>query len=161
MMNNIYIFSGKVQSGKSARLLEWSKRTPSCAGILTPSINGKKYIVDISDGEKKALQISGEMKNSDVIKVGRYFFSQEAFEWSKKRLLRACKNDPQWLVIDEIGYLELKGGGFEPAVTQILPEIENNLLLVIRDKLVRRVIEHFKLENYGNLIISGKLPDEQ
>jgi len=159
-MNSIHILSGKVRTGKSARLLNWTQKTKSCAGILTLSINDKKYILDIASGEKRVLQSDLEIENNAVIKVGSYYFLRETFEWAKQMLLKAHNEHPQWFIIDEIGYLELNGSGFEPIITRLLPEIENNLLLVVREKLLERVTDHFKLKKYGKIFISERLPNE-
>ena len=56
---------------------------------------------------------------------------------------------PKWLVIDEIGPLELRGGGLEPMVGKILNEYKrtknNRLIIVVRENLLEKVIEHYKL----------------
>jgi len=54
-------------------------------------------------------------------------------------------------VIDEIGPLELRGEGLEPAVSAVLAAesaagaLVANLVLVVREGLVDRVIEHYHL----------------
>ena len=159
-MNNIHILSGKVRSGKSTRLLDWYKKTSSCGGIITPLINGKKYIMNIESGEQRLLQGTGK-ENKNVIKTGNYYLLRETLEWAKNALFEANKTCPQWIVIDEIGYLELNNDGLEPAISRLLPEIEGNILLVIRERLVEKAVNHFQLYKYGKINISEQAPDAQ
>ncbi len=158
-MNNIHIFRGKIHSGKSTRLQQWTDKTDNCLGVITLSISDKKYIMDIGNGEKRMLQIENETHAKDFVKVGNFIFLNDTFDWAKQILLRAHKKKPRWLIIDEIGHLELNGQGFEPVVSQLLPVLDSNLLFVVRERLTKRVINHFNLKDFGKIIISEKLPD--
>ena len=67
-------------------------------------------------------------------------------------------SQPEWLIIDEYGKLELKGEGLEPAITSILNnwkvEKRINLLIIIRDYLVSDLIKKFDKEiNFREFII--------
>jgi nucleoside-triphosphatase THEP1 len=56
---------------------------------------------------------------------------------------------PEWLVFDEIGYLELQGQGLEPAVRRILNWNKRiaatKLLWVVREELLDEVLEYYGL----------------
>ena len=160
-MNNIYILSGKVHSGKSKQLLEWSNKLSSAAGVVSPVTTGKKHIRNISSGEERILQVDSPIANKKIITVGNYFFIEETFAWARGILLQSNRSCPQWIIIDEIGYLELNGSGLEPAISQILPEIKHNVLIVIREKLIEKTIARFQLDKYGTIMISEKLPDAE
>jgi nucleoside-triphosphatase THEP1 len=69
-----------------------------------------------------------------------------------EELCNAYLQNPKWLIIDEIGPLELKGQALEPMVSKILNDEkrnEINIILVIRKTLVERAIEHYKLHVKG------------
>jgi nucleoside-triphosphatase THEP1 len=53
---------------------------------------------------------------------------------------------PGWLVVDEIGPLELKGQGFHDVLRELLQKRKENIILVVREGLVQQVTEHFKIE---------------
>ena len=61
--------------------------------------------------------------------------------------------NPEWLIIDEVGKLELKEKGFYSAVKKIIDQYQNkqtaaNVLLVVRDSLCDKVISFFKINKY-------------
>ena len=151
-MNKIYILTGPVKSGKSTKLLDWVRDQSDASGILSLFIDSKKHLYSISDNKKKCLETSNK---GDVL-VGRYMFDSKVFEWAQKKLIGELQNANHYLIIDEVGYLELKGEGLEPMLSKTIKTIEERdditLLLVVRESLVNQVIEHYKL--YNTKIIS-------
>jgi len=146
-MKIIYILTGPIKSGKSSSLFDWVNENPNATGLLSLLIEGKKYLYSISDKEKKCL----ETLNKNGVKVGRYLFDPKVFYWAQQKLINELNNAKDILIIDEIGYLELKGEGLEPMLTKIITQTEeaNNikLLLVVRKSLINQVIEHYKFNN--------------
>ena len=86
-----------------------------------------------------------------AVRIGRYAFAPEAFTWANEHLLnelsRACV---KWLVVDEVGPLELRGEALDPALRRILAQgnPELNLVLVVREGLEDDVIEHYELTRW-------------
>jgi nucleoside-triphosphatase THEP1 len=60
-----------------------------------------------------------------------------------------------WLVVDEVGPLELRGEGFHNVVTDLLIKHPGNIILVIREQLVEEVVKSFNINHYT---ILGELP---
>ena len=144
-MKGIYIYTGPVKSGKSTLLLKWIENRSDVAGILSVMFKGRKHLYSIVQKEMKCL----ECDSKQPVKVGRYIFDNDIFKWGQVQLLKGLDTDPKVLVVDEIGFLELKGEGLEPAFSKILnasKQQELILLLVIRDSLVERVVEFYKLD---------------
>ena len=58
----------------------------------------------------------------------------------------------EWVVVDEVGPLEIRGGGgFEPAVSELITDYKagsrkGKLLLVVRDTVLKEMQEHYGLE---------------
>ena len=50
-----------------------------------------------------------------------------------------------WLVIDEIGPLELSGEGFHDVLKEVLSNRSEKIILVIRDGIAERVKEYFNV----------------
>jgi nucleoside-triphosphatase THEP1 len=65
-------------------------------------------------------------------------------------IVSCLQKDLDWLVVDEIGPLELEGKGLEPAITQIFSERDNfrgNILCVVRNSILEKFIQHYRIEN--------------
>lgn len=147
-MSNVYIFTGEIKTGKTTRLQKWAKENPDADGILSPVIDGCRHIVSVKKAEARLLEYHGDDKSIAITKIGYYNFLTSVFEWGRKELYKAYLQKPKWLIIDEIGPLELRGEGLEPEVSRILNDDANdatNLVLVIRKPLLETVIEHYGL----------------
>ncbi len=156
-MSDIIIFTGPIGSGKTTYLQKFIS-DKNCDGFLSPIINGKRYLQRIKNEEKKLLETDSE----EGIKIGKYTFDKEAFIWAKEILSNLLKINPDYLVIDEIGPLELNGKGFEPMIAEIFKEFSerNNLdlIIVVRESLLEKVIEHYKMNRE---LITIKKPDRK
>jgi nucleoside-triphosphatase THEP1 len=150
----ITILSGPIHSGKTTRLLEWSQNQPRTAGILTPVRNGLKTLYDLAEKKYHEFQIPANgMAGPDCIRIGSYRFYRAAFSQGRSVLERAARQIPAWLIIDEIGPLELGGQGFEPTAGRLIQqyrkrETNGDLLLVIRDTLLRETLSHYGIAEY-------------
>lgn len=150
-MNCIYILTGEIKSGKTTRLQKFISENSCCDGILAPEIDGYRHLVRIKSGETKLLEyLGGEPYPALTLKCS-YKFLDSVFEWGMNELYMAYKENPGWLIIDEIGPLELDGKALEPMVSRILNENSNNsnIILVVRKNMVEEVIEHYNLHKRG------------
>ncbi|MCX6163395.1 MAG: hypothetical protein NTU73_00790 [Ignavibacteriae bacterium] len=151
-MSNIYLFTGEIKSGKTTRLENWIVENPDSDGILAPCLNDKRYIKRIKSRETKLLEYEGDDPKTELTKICNYNFLKSVFDWGQSELHKAFLQKPGWLIIDEIGPLELKGKALEPMVSKILDEQNSgntNIVLVVRKILVEKVIEHYKLHLNG------------
>ena len=151
-MKTINILTGPVQSGKTTRLIAWVKYHRQCAGILSPVINTQRFIYSILANDYRRLEsIDNPTIGKDIVKIGKFSFLQSTFLWARKELRIAMENRSPFLVIDEIGPLELTGKGLEPMVTDILENYErskkHHLILVVREALLDNVIAHYNLQD--------------
>jgi len=151
-MSSVYLFTGEIKSGKTTRLQEWAASNNNTDGILAPVIDGNRHIIRIKSGETKLLEYTGEDKAIELTKIGKYNFLTSVFEWGRNEIYDAFLKKPEWLIIDEIGPLELRGEGLEPVVSKILNEklkSESTIVLVVRKSLHEKVIEHYNLHIKG------------
>jgi nucleoside-triphosphatase THEP1 len=150
-MNKIFLLSGPIHTGKTTRLTEWVKTQGDVDGILQPEINGKRHIKHISSGEIRLLEILKESNEKNIITIGNYNFSNEVFKWAHNALLAAFYSNPDWLIIDEYGKLELIDKGLEPVVSKILNELiehpDTKIIFIIRDYLVNSFLDKYSLNN--------------
>ncbi|MEJ2542537.1 MAG: nucleoside-triphosphatase [Calditrichaceae bacterium] len=148
-MAQIYVYSAPTHTGKTTRLESWISKIQSIDGILMPVINNKRYIKYISTGDLQ--QLESDSNNPDLVQtIGKYKFQTDVFEHAQNYLLSLIDKKLEWIIIDEIGFLELNGQGFEPAVTKLILDMNTkeatNILLVIRDYLKEDVLEYYKLD---------------
>jgi len=127
----IYILSGPVQTGKTTLLMDWIKNKKEVTGILTPVVEGKRVFMNIQTGEVFPMEaVEGEQ---EVLTIGRYVFSKINFD-KAIQVVRQGMNNPGWLLIDEIGPMELRGEGFGTVLHEVINLRKEKLILVVRDK---------------------------
>ncbi len=138
MVQKVEIICGEVRSGKTSRLRNWLAEHPQADGILSPVIEGKRYVQRIRSGEKRLLDATGNENEAELERVGRHLFLKETFAWARQEL-QISAEQTEWLVVDEIGLLELQGKGLEPALSEVLQERTVSLVAVVRNQLVEQV----------------------
>ncbi|RAK65938.1 hypothetical protein [Hymenobacter edaphi] len=147
----IHLLSGPIRSGKTTRLRRWAAGCPNVGGLLMPTdAHGQRHFLDLGSGlQWPAAARPGQWP---VQQVGRFRFSPTAFNWANA-VLRGAATEPavQWLVVDEIGPLELRGLGLAPALTALLaaPRLPEHLVLVVRAGLVEAVWHRFQLARWS------------
>lgn len=152
--SSIYIFTAPVHSGKTSSLLKWREVTPDIYGIFTPVIQNKRVFMDACTKEVF------EMETTDVtdsVQIGKFTFSNKGFTKAIEILSAASKNKSGWLVIDEVGPLELKEQGFYTILQDIFSQEGTALkiILVVREALVDAVIRFFNLSKMNYKIVNN------
>lgn len=157
MAYNLILFTAPVQAGKTTWLMHWAKDKPRLGGFLTPDVEGLRYLYTLRDRRLHPFQLTdsaaANMNPAEVISVGRFHFAAPAFELARQTLQEDSRRDCDWLLVDEIGRLELAGAGLEPAAGEAIRryqrgEAQGRLLLVVREPLLEAVVEYYRLEGY-------------
>jgi len=146
-MKKIFLLTGPKNSGKSTRLMNWVQQQDNVHGIVCPREKGKRELFSVSSKSFKEFEVG--KNNSTTIKIGKFNFLKESFDWAETELLKSLSLKPNWVVIDEIGPLELQGRGFDKITKQLLnsPELgQTNLILVVRESIVDEVILAYNLD---------------
>lgn len=105
----------------------------TCGGILTYKAADKGIVIeDIQSGETGALASINEGYPGP--RTGRYFFNPEGIEFGIRAIDKGAS--VALLVVDEIGYLELRGEGFANTLGLIKADRVNDCILVIRKGLL-------------------------
>lgn len=150
---SIYLFSRPIHSGKTTALLHWCRNRSGIAGIAMPDIDGSRKILDLTSRTVFPVQCSEPGQSLEpLINIGKYHFYASAFEKANSILLEALEQEYDWLVIDEVGKLELEQKGFYPAVQKAVEQHLNNdqqanLLLTVRESLTQEVIRYFGIHH--------------
>jgi nucleoside-triphosphatase len=182
--SGVYVLSGPVQTGKTTRLRAWCAEQlsqsradgspPVVDGILAPVVHGHRHLLRVQTGVLRDLEDISD--GAATVTVRRFTFNEEVFAWARSALLGAAQPAPpevtlpRWTIVDEIGPLELAGGGLEPAVSDMLQRVGfgrrdnatqtiigdklnrsadsgTRVVLVIRENLVDDVLKHFGLSS--------------
>jgi iron complex transport system ATP-binding protein len=135
------VLSGPVHGGKTTflerRLPVWAARGLGCGGFLSPAVTGAGGLsgydlLEIATGRRHPyLRAHG---NPKAERVGPYVFVPETLERARTILREASPSVP--LVVDEVGPLELAGGGLWTALEETLRRMAAATVLVVREGLV-------------------------
>lgn len=143
-MSKIYILTGPIRSGKTSALLGWTAEQKSIGGILTPDNNGERVFQMLPENQILPMLANSE---EDAMEVGRFRFSKNSFQQALQAIYRSLEEKKEWIVIDEIGPLELRGEGFADVLHDMIQNKERDykILLVVREGMVEKVIDYFNL----------------
>lgn len=140
----IQILTGPIRSGKTTALWHWSKMRSDTGGVLSPDVGALRSLHNVRTSERIAWQKQEVTDDTDLI-IGRFVFDQRAFStavgWLDAHLM-----DPEigYVILDEIGPLELKGRGWDPWLRGALDHFgEKTLIVVVRDFLLDEVVEKY------------------
>ncbi len=122
--------------------------------MLCPDDESKKrYFLKIKSEEKFELQVDDVFNTDATIKIGPFCFLKSAFKKANDFLIHSYKkSDYSYLVIDELGKLELKNEGLHNSAKIIITSHAQNrtqhLILVVRDYLVDEIIKQYTISKY-------------
>jgi nucleoside-triphosphatase THEP1 len=139
----IFILTAPIQSGKTTSLISWSANRNDVHGILTPVVGAKRVFMNAQTKEQFPMEATGEEK---TLLVGRFAFSKAGFD-KAIQIIRNAINKEGWLVIDEIGPLELNGEGFCAILKEALALRQEKILLVVREGIAEKVREFFNIHD--------------
>ncbi len=166
--NVIYIISGNTRSGKTTFLkkviaaLKKQKSDYRINGIIAHGFdrNNERYGFDIENiktGEKQFLCSQKPLENAK--KIGRFYFSEKGLRFGRNALTEDLKNC-QLLVIDEIGYMELKGKGWFDAIEKAMEHQNLNMIWVVRKRILEDVLRLWQHSNIKVIDIEKHQPDK-
>jgi nucleoside-triphosphatase THEP1 len=141
----VRLIHGEVGSGKTRRAAVWVESEAlagrTVAGVLALKSPAGRQFMDIATGDQMPLE--HPVGDEVAIPVGRFRFRQAAFDWAVQRIEQALGSAGS-VVIDEVGPLEMRGGGFAPLLDRLerdYPGIER--VLLVRSGLVEGVVDRF------------------
>jgi len=127
----VYILTAPIQSGKTTSLLQWAEGRNDVHGILTPVVDGKRLFMNAQS--RQLFLMEAKEGETETLQVGRFVFSKNNFD-KAIQIIRDAIHKEGWMVIDEIGPMELSGEGFSEVLKEVLAKRQRNILLVVRDK---------------------------
>ncbi len=145
MSSPILLATGPVGAGKTtalARLVqEWRASGRDVRGILAHRVmeGGRVTGYDLEVIGEKAHGVLARRKGIGLEKAGPFTFSDEALARGRQALRNATK--AEIVVVDEVGPLELRSGGWAREVESLLRGSKAMIVLVVREELQKQVVE--------------------
>ena len=108
-------------------------------------------LVNIATNEILDFEVA-ENDSRETIVIGKFHFLEKTFQKAKTMMCDALTGSSKWLIIDEVGKLEvLQGKGFEPILTEVIDAYKSlknkKLLLIVRDSLLQEAINKYGLQD--------------
>lgn len=148
----IYVLTGSIRSGKTTALKNWISTRTDVDGLLCPDdINGKRVFLKVK--QKATFKLETEDEAEALENIGNFKFLKSSFDHANSFLITLNNNqENKYVVIDEIGKLELKNKGLHLSAETMIPEFLNNennhLILIVRDYLVEDVLIKYDISQY-------------
>lgn len=149
----IYILTGAIRTGKTTALLNWITDRNDADGLLCPADdNGKRFFLKVKSKESFSLEVNSD-NVKDTITIGSFRFLKSAFDEANHFLSSmSSEMKNQYLIIDELGKLELKSQGLHPAAECLIHNYIHNsnqhLIIVVRESLLEEITNHYNISKY-------------
>ncbi len=163
----VFILKGEKGSGKTSLLSQTVDLLKAegimVGGILAPGSwkDDKRSAFDILDVQtrllKKLCSIESRLSN---VRTGHFNFNSEGLELGREALSIERIKDQDVCVIDEVGYLELKGEGWSANLDELFSKFKNILVLVVRNELLNEVCEKWSIQYPVLTECKKTLPEE-
>ena len=166
--NKIFVISGETRSGKTTFLkqiindLKQANPQLKIGGIIAHGTDyrGERFgfsIENIITGEKQYL-CSREKAHNDDLKTGRFYFSKTGFEFGNNAILDELE-EMDVLVIDEVGYLEIKGKGWFETIEKAMNKPGLDMIFVVRKRILEDVLNLWQNKQFIVVDITKTTPD--
>ncbi len=148
----IYILADEVRTGKTSALLEWIETWDEVKGVLCPDgKDGKRYLLDLESRKEFPLEV--DEPNEKTISIGKFHFAKPSFELANYILKKAFDEaEYEFLVIDELGKLELENEGIHGAADHIFknykPSEDQHIMTVVRTSLVKDILNKYNIRDF-------------
>jgi hypothetical protein len=160
----VLIVTGEIHTGKTTRLIRWiaGRRAAgdTVLGVVAPVINGDRHLCLLDRDASDPCTSLRPSPGDPEVRIGPHLFSGRVFDTARAHLndSRAYLTDygtpgnrHAWLIVDEVGPLELRGEGFEPELTTIVRAATGTdrhpftVVLVVRSRLLESVVSAYGL----------------
>ena len=150
--SQIYVLTGPVQGGKTTLVSEKISLLREkgvkvwgflCPGSFTEGKRSAFSLVDLETGCRIPLGDANAQKG--WVKFRRFFFNPEAFIAGELWIKRCLTRDPNLVVIDEVGPMELEGNGWAKTLDTLAHKSSLTQLWIVRQEIVQEVLRKWSI----------------
>ena len=142
-MAKVVIIQGKLDGGKTTYMDKLSRELIDVDGIITIKDAEKRtYFFHEVRTHLSYMGLSADMILSEE-RFGRFFISRKGFERASSYILTCNSRN---ILLDEIGRMEIMGGGFADTLRELLKR-DITLYIAVREDFVEGVVAAFGIEN--------------
>jgi nucleoside-triphosphatase THEP1 len=162
----VFIITGKQGEGKTTLLAAMIQRLQKegyrIGGILQPCVfkDGERIgydVTDIASGTSVMLCRLNSIQSE--IKEGKFSFLEEGVLFGCRSLTMDALRAVDLIIVDEVGPLELRGGGWYASLEKLLRTSDLPIVICVRESLINRVQEQWKIIPYLIFKMSDAEPD--
>ena len=165
-----FIVSGPSGAGKTTFLehclSKMQEKGLRVGGLLAPTVDGRRRLQLLGSAELLRFQLndgtpgdgSGQSSSTEIVdgvQVGNFCFDRDTFAAARSELhgLRELQS-ADWILIDEVGPLEFRGEGLEPALGDLLRAASRGelgppqprFLIIVRPSLKDALVKTYDLD---------------
>jgi len=151
----VKIVTGKINSSKTTKALHIYNYSKLGDGFLSIKNMENDLVLSydaqrLSTHEKRRLIVHQKHSKESFTSyqsLGPYLFNLDTICWIETCVDQFIFNQTSPIYLDEIGLLELQGNGFDSILRKLL-STNIDLILVIREDLIEKVISHYEIKAY-------------
>jgi len=148
------IISGDKGVGKTTLCRRMADKLDYVGGVYSPRTKDGSLVVDISSNESRLLT-QNKSSGGDWFPVGERFISKQGIKFAVESIHYAVVEPKiQVLFIDEIGRLEMEGGGFIVGVVNALSSGKINVL-VVRKNILDDFLDEYDMYRFNVRVLSA------
>ena len=154
LSQRVFIVSGTIGQGKTTWLTSLADNLKAkdipVGGILSPRVmeNGTTLgydIMSISTGNREAFL--RKYNNRECDRIGNYCILPGGLKAGMAALNDSKQIACQFIIIDEVGRLELDNGGWAHNISEFLQNNGSGLILSVRDTFTEEIIKKWDIQN--------------
>ncbi len=148
MPRDVLLVVAPRDGGKTTRLTKMIEEDTLPVGGVLALANPEKTLYTLKDlctGEIR--QVLSPEPIEGAKQLGRFYINEQNFAWANQCIIDSLRT-VSCVYFDEIGRLELSGGGLSPSFRKALEVADIHVVAAVRDAFVDQVIEYFKLDDY-------------
>ena len=140
-MSDVIVITGDRNSGKTTAVLKLKEAFPVFKGFLSISEGKKDEITLLDTSNGNSFPLMSRYFDSSTC-VGSYHYLQSTFDYVNSRIF--TRDD--YVIIDEVGRLEVSGNGFEPLIKKLL-SLNINMVITVRGQFLGDVERRYGIKS--------------
>lgn len=159
----VKIITGKINSGKTTMLLKQYRKNHTGDGFVAIKKIQDQEVYDyiilrLSDNKTYPWMIRQNHYHQEFSNAGTFgpfYINLDIVPLLERVVDELIKQQASPIYLDEVGVLEMNGGGYHNALKKVLSS-KLDLVLAIREDLVQPVTSHFAITDYELIKVPGE-----